>query len=173
MRTPSQIGPILKPKTSNEQDRMQTAQVDVGTVSVWRWQWLIATALATFAAAVFFFPFDEIAWQGPALGVALLGSLFAWLWPPTYYRHLRYAVDDTGIVIQRGVLWRSHIALPRVRIQHTDVAQGPLQRRFGVGTLRLYTAGSRHTMIELPGLAHEDAIALRDALLAESIASGV
>lgn len=177
MRTPSQIAvhrtQTFPGKTSIEQDRMQTAQVDRRAISVWRWQALIVTALATVAAGVFFFPFDQIAWQIPVVAVALIGSLIAWSWPPTYYRHLRYAVDDTGIVIQRGVLWRSHIALPRVRIQHTDVMQGPLQRRFDVGTLRLYTAGSRHTMIELPGLAHQDAIELRNALLAESMASGV
>ena len=65
------------------------------------------------------------------------------------------------------------VALPRVRIQHTDVSQGPLERRYGIGTLKLYTAGSRHTRIELPGLNHDDAIALRDALLAEGGGSGV
>ena len=151
---------------------MQTANVDRGAISVWRWQWLIVTALATAGAAIFLFPFP-VPWFGGAAVVALIGLLFAWLWPPTYYEHLRYAVDETGIVIQRGVLWRSHIALPRVRIQHTDVSQGPLQRHYGLGTLRLYTAGSRHTMIELPGLAHQDAIDLRDSLLAESSASGV
>jgi hypothetical protein len=37
----------------------------------------------------------------------------------------------------------------------------------------MYTAGSRHTKIELPGLRHEDALALRDALLAEGSGSGV
>ena len=152
---------------------MQTANVDRAAISVWRWQWLIATLFLTVGAAVFFFPFPKAPWMGAAALIALIGLTFTWMWPPTYYRHLRYALDDTGIVIQRGVLWRSHIALPRARIQHTDVSQGPLQRRYGLGTLRLYTAGSRHTMIELPGLAHQDAIDLRDTLLAESAASGV
>jgi uncharacterized protein len=152
---------------------MQTANVDRAAISVWRWQWLIATLFLTAGAAVFFFPFPEAPWMGAAALIGLIGLTFTWMWPPTYYRHLRYALDDTGIVIQRGVLWRSHIALPRARIQHTDVSQGPLQRRYGLGTLRLYTAGSRHTMIELPGLAHQDAIDLRDTLLAESAASGV
>ena len=152
---------------------MQTAPVDRAAISVWRWQWLIATLFVTLTAGVFLFPFPDVPWIGAAVVIALVGITFAWLWPPTYYRHLRYALDDTGIVIQRGVLWRSHIALPRVRIQHTDVSQGPLQRRYGLGTLRLYTAGSRHTMVELPGLAHQDAIDLRDTLLAQSAASGV
>jgi uncharacterized protein len=82
-------------------------------------------------------------------------------------------VDEQGIVIQRGIFWRSRIALPRVRVQHSDVSQGPLQRRFGVATLKLYTAGSRYTKIELPGLAHDEALALRDTLIAGGGDSGV
>jgi membrane protein YdbS with pleckstrin-like domain len=111
-------------------------------------------------------------WPLPPV-LAIVAFSFAWLWPPLSYRHLRFGVDETGIAIESGVLWRSRIALPRVRIQHTDVSQGPLERRYGIGTLKLYTAGSRHTRIELPGLNHDDAIALRDALLAEGGGSGV
>ena len=105
--------------------------------------------------------------------VRLAGLTLSWVWPEAYHRRLRFGIDESGIAIERGVFWRSRIALPRVRIQHTDVSQGPLERRYGVGTLKLYTAGSRHTKIELPGLNHEEAIALRDALLAKSGDSGV
>jgi len=108
----------------------------------------------------------------PLLIVAV-GLTLSWVWPEAYYRRLRFGIDASGIAIERGIFWRSRITVPRVRIQHTDVSQGPLQRRFGVGTLKLYTAGSRYTKIELPGLAHAEALALRDALLAESGDSGV
>ncbi|HEY6642148.1 PH domain-containing protein [Povalibacter sp.] len=152
---------------------MQTENTDPAIISVWRWQCVIALLVVLFGVTVMLLPRSGSLWASAVIVVALTGLLLTWLWPPIYYRHLRYGVDATGIVIERGVLWRSHIALPRARIQHTDVSQGPLQRRYGVGTLKLYTAGSRYTMIELPGLAHSDAIALRDALLAESSASGV
>lgn len=152
---------------------MQTGNTDPAVISVWRWQWIswIAVVLAVITAV--FLPRSTSLWASAVVVIGLFGLLLAWLWPPTYYRHLRYGVDGTGITIESGVIWRSHIALPRARIQHTDVSQGPLQRRYGVGTLKLYTAGSRHTLIELPGLAHADALDLRDALLAESSASGV
>lgn len=152
---------------------METHPVDRATIGVWRSHAAFASLIAAFAAAVFLLPQMESAWPFIATAIAVIGLTLSWIWPPLYYRHLRYAVDETGIVIQRGVLWRSYIALPRVRIQHTDVSQGPLQRHYGVGTLKLYTAGSRYTKIELAGLAHAEAIALRDALLAGSSASGV
>nr|WP_298719591.1 PH domain-containing protein [uncultured Steroidobacter sp.] len=151
---------------------MQLSHVDSAIIGVWRWQAAIATlivAVATFAISPslpFLWPF------APAL-VVIGGIFLSWWWPSVSYRHLRYGVDETGIAIESGVIWRSRIALPRVRIQHTDVSQGPLERRYGIGTLKMYTAGSRHTKIELPGLQHEEAIALRDALLAEGAGSGV
>jgi len=152
---------------------MQTESVDPATISVWRWQAAIATFLVTLAACVFVLPHLGGVASMIAVSIAIAGLVLTWIWPPLYFRHLRYGVDATGIVIQRGVLWRSRIALPRIRIQHTDVSQGPVQRHYGVGTLKLYTAGSSHTKIELSGLNHTEAIALRDALLAGNSASGV
>ena len=151
---------------------MQLSHVDPATLGVWRWQAVITTSFLVLATAVVSFQEPRL-WPFAPLLVAIIGSGLSWLWPALSYQHLRFGVDDTGIAIESGVLWRSRIALPRVRIQHTDVSQGPLQRRYGVGTLKLYTAGSRHTRIELEGLNHDDAIALRDALLAAGGDSGV
>lgn len=150
---------------------MQLSHVDPAIIGVWRWHAAIATLFVTVAATAFSLPIPGL-WPLPPL-VAIGGVLLMWRWPPISYRHLRFGIDETGIAIESGVIWRSRIALPRVRIQHTDVSQGPLERRYGIGTLKLYTAGSRHTRIELPGLNHDEAIALRDALLAEGVGSGV
>jgi uncharacterized protein len=151
---------------------MQLSHVAPAIIGVWRWRGVFSALVFTMLAAAFSLPIPLL-WPFPPLLVASFGLTFAWLWPPVAYRHLRYGVDETGIAIESGVLWRSRVALPRVRIQHTDVSQGPLERRHGIGTLKLYTAGSRHVRIELPGLNHDEALALRDALLAEGRGSGV
>ena len=150
---------------------MQLAQVDPAIIGVWRWNGVFTALVFTVLAAAFSLPIGL--WPYPPVLVAVAGLSFAWVWPPIAYRHLRFGVDETGIAIESGVLWRSRVALPRVRIQHTDVSQGPLERRYGIGTLKLYTAGSRHVRIELPGLNHDEALELRDALLAEGGGSGV
>lgn len=152
---------------------MKIQSVDAATISVWRWHAFAATLFILLATSVVSFIEGRYLWPMLPVLIALIGLALSWFWPPAAYRHFRFGVDETGIVIQHGVFFRSLIALPRVRIQHTDVSQGPLQRRFGVGTLKFYTAGSRHTKIELPGLAHADAVELRDALLAEGKDSGV
>lgn len=147
--------------------------VDPRTIAVWRWSMALtflppAAGLLVIAVIVTVVgsPVTLVLWLAWMLGLMLV-VLGIWLYPPASYRHQRYRVDGSGITIRQGVFWRTLSHLPRVRIQHTDVAQGPLQRRFGVATLKLYTAGSRFTCTELPGLEFATAVALRDQLQRE------
>ena len=96
------------------------------------------------------------------------GGLLAWWshrWPEISYRHTFYRVDPQGIEIRRGVIWRRTINVPKSRVQHTDVSQGPLQRTYALGTLVIYTAGTDHAKVELAGLNHARAMRIRDHLL--------
>lgn len=77
----------------------------------------------------------------------------------------RWSVDDAHLRIRRGVWWRKEIHVPRSRIQHTDVTQGPLQRHYGVATFVVHTAGTTYATVSLEGLAHARAQALRDRLV--------
>jgi len=98
------------------------------------------------------------------LSAALLAFVLSW--PPVRYRHTTYEVSDQGIRIRRGVIWRSVSSVPRSRVQHTDVAQGPIERTYGLATLIIYTAGTQHASIALEGLSHETALLIRDHLIA-------
>jgi uncharacterized protein len=144
--------------------------VDPRSIPVWRWTTVLAFAPAVAAvsivATVTTFAQSPVAlafWIAWPLLLSVT-AVVVWWYPPARYRHLSYRVDDVGITIRDGVFWRTQAALPRMRIQHTDVSQGPLQRRYGIATLKLYTAGSRFTRTELPGLEHVVAVALRDHL---------
>jgi membrane protein YdbS with pleckstrin-like domain len=101
---------------------------------------------------------------GWLLASALLTGLLV-AWPPLSYRHTFYEVTDQGIRIRRGVLWRNVTSVPRSRIQHTDVSQGPIERAFELATLVIYTAGTHHASISLSGLARETALLIRDHLI--------
>jgi uncharacterized protein len=94
--------------------------------------------------------------------------LFAWwlqAWPPLEYRYASYRVDQNGLEIRRGVFFRAVVNVPRSRVQHTDVSQGPLQRRYGLATLVVHTAGTSSAEVHLTGLTHEIALSIRDHLL--------
>jgi membrane protein YdbS with pleckstrin-like domain len=103
-----------------------------------------------------------------ALGLVVFGGLaFASHHGPRIrYQTTWVGLDEDGLEFEHGWLWRHQISVPRSRIQHTDVTQGPYERRFGLATLVVYTAGTEHASISIEGLSHETALAFRDALLA-------
>ena len=102
-----------------------------------------------------------------AIWFGVTAGLGWWLqvWPAISYRYASYIVDASGIEIREGVVWRTVTNVPRSRVQHTDVSQGPLERRFGVATLVIHTAGTDAAVVSLHGLTHETALAIRDHLL--------
>lgn len=103
----------------------------------------------------------------PIVAVGLITGLgvLAWRWPVVEHARTMYRVDHDGIEIHKGVLWRQVINVPRSRIQHTDVSQGPLERNFELSTLHVFTAGTEHSEVTLPGLEHSRALRIRDHLL--------
>jgi membrane protein YdbS with pleckstrin-like domain len=105
--------------------------------------------------------------------VAALVCFLAWrIWlvvwyPPMAYRHARYRVSPLGVEFRYGVFWRSIVNVPRSRVQHTDVDQGPLLRYYGLGMLVMHTAGTHNAEVGLPGIRHETAMRIRDFLIQE------
>jgi membrane protein YdbS with pleckstrin-like domain len=101
---------------------------------------------------------------GWVAGTAVI-AWWLWIWPAKSYAFASYRLDADGLEIRRGVVWRVVINVPRTRVQHTDVSQGPIERSHGLSTLVVHTAGTEHAQVALPGLSRENAIALRDQLL--------
>jgi membrane protein YdbS with pleckstrin-like domain len=109
-----------------------------------------------------------------AIGLVFFGGLaFAsHAGPALRYQTTWVRLDEEGLEFEHGWIWRHHVSVPRTRIQHTDVTQGPYERRFGLATLVVYTAGTEHASIPIEGLSHETALAFRNALLARDTATG-
>ena len=89
------------------------------------------------------------------------------------YRAWGYRIDDKVLAIRFGVWWRTVKLVPLNRLQHADLKVGPIQRRFGLATLVVHTAGTHASEIEIPGLSIEEATRLRDHLVAVGGDDGV
>lgn len=144
--------------------------LDPRVVAVWRLTGLLTAAILTAAVGVFDYwviaRFDlSLVAPGVAAGmVVILGCALSLLWPPLRYRYWHWDVRPDRVLIQKGVVWRSRSVIPRVRVQHVDTRSSPLQRWFGLSSLIIYTAGTRGADAEIPGLAAEEAEALREQL---------
>jgi hypothetical protein len=69
--------------------------------------------------------------------------------------------DD--LLVRRGVMVRRLSLVPYGRMQFVDVSAGPLERAFGLATLRLHTAAAASDA-RIPGLPRAEAERLRDQL---------
>lgn len=158
-----------------EWQRLDPRAIELGRLTGWI---AAATVMAMYSllvigmwVPVLFRRADEgLPWLTLALTAfwPVLAALLAWrahVFPELHYRHTTWRIDEVGLAIRTGVIWRVEIAVARSRVQHIDVAQGPLQRRFGLGTLSVYTAGTEHSQVSLDGLEHGAALAVRDRLL--------
>ena len=102
-------------------------------------------------------PFGTI--SGAAALVLLLWALWS---PPRRYRSWGFREAEEELHLQSGLWTRVGTIVPFGRVQHIDVAQGPIERHFGVGRLILHTAGTRSSEVTLPGLRIDEAGRLRD-----------
>ena len=89
---------------------------------------------------------------GYLMGAAVLLALVSILiLPHRIYRRWGYEMGAEQFRILRGFLWRTDTIVPFNRIQHIDVAQGPLQRYFGLSTLIVHTAGTHEALVQRVG----------------------
>jgi len=100
------------------------------------------------------------------LTVVVLFFLFMFLfYPRKVYENTFYGLVDEVFYVQKGLWFKKRSAVAQNRIQHTDVDQGPLMRKFGLASLVLHTAGVREGDIRISGLTHDDATYMRNHLL--------
>ena len=95
----------------------------------------------------------------------LLLFVHALIMPKQRWKRARWSVDATTIVWRHGVIFQVENTVPRSRVQHIEVTQGPLQRKFGLAALVIYTAGERLHAVTIAGMHAEEARALRSTLL--------
>lgn len=80
-------------------------------------------------------------WWPVALWGLLVSPLLFWLANAQYRAH-GYHFDGGTLVVQYGALWRKRWAVPLSRVQTFNLDATPFQRRLGLVTLSLDTAGA-------------------------------
>jgi membrane protein YdbS with pleckstrin-like domain len=160
--------PIARPPAPSETRRLDPQYVPLQRAVGWIVTAVVSACLLAIVGV--FWLASHVLWIGLLLipGWLVLTLGIGWLlyvWPAVHYRHVSYTLDEEGIEIRTGVWWRQVMSVPRSRVQHIDVSQGPMERSYGLGRLVLYTAGTNHSRVELGGLNHSVAFDLRNHLL--------
>jgi membrane protein YdbS with pleckstrin-like domain len=85
-----------------------------------------------------------------------------------------YLEREDDLLVRRGLMVRRLSVVPYGRMQFVDVTAGPVERSFGLATVRLHTAAAASDA-RIPGLDAAEAARLRDQLagLGEARAAGL
>ncbi|MEI2366415.1 PH domain-containing protein [Niallia circulans] len=78
--------------------------------------------------------------------------------PPLKWKRWRYEVRGDEIEIQQGVIVIKRTLIPMIRVQHVDMKQGPLLRKYELATVSISTAATVH---EIPVLQVDEAEEIR------------
>jgi membrane protein YdbS with pleckstrin-like domain len=100
------------------------------------------------------------------LPLAAASGVWAWWFPKRRYQAWGYRINTCVLETRSGVWFRVLKLLPLSRLQHVDLHRGPLERAQGLASLVLHTAGTHEATHVIPGLDADEAVRLRDRLVA-------
>lgn len=97
-------------------------------------------------------------------GIAILGFINTW------YSHQCdkakfYAIRESDLHYASGLFFRNVVSQPITRIQHIELKRGPIERKAGLATLQVFSAGGDMHTFQIPGLPVETAQQLRQFIL--------
>jgi membrane protein YdbS with pleckstrin-like domain len=118
---------------------------------------------AAVAGFVLLEAFDLPGPVGALIAASAVAAFAVWL-GFRQFRYIAWRLDDEGLAIRRGRMFQRETRVPATRVQHLDLKRGPWQRKRGLATLVVHTAGTRHSAVTLPHLDADDAERLRDVL---------
>ncbi|GLS84095.1 PH domain-containing protein [Paraferrimonas haliotis] len=77
----------------------------------------------------------------------------------------KFALREQDLSYHSGLFFFSTLTQPILRIQHVEIKQGPLERRFGLANIQVYSAGGELHTFQIPGLALAKAEQIRQFIL--------
>jgi len=121
--------------------------------------WLVPLTIAAAVAAVLV---NSWFW----ITAGLLVVLIVWgLWIiGRQVSAISYLELEEDLVIRKGRLFRQVSSIPYGRLQYVDLQSGPLERKYGMATLEIFTA-SPASSATIPGLVIATAEEMRERLM--------
>lgn len=155
------------PLTPNDLPRVEELTLEpvsplYNRVQLYRWLlFWIGIILVWVGVAIFFRErFSTLIVVLVSVGIVFLAMVFRlFYWS---YKNRSYGIRQHDVVSQSGWFTKQLQVCPLNRIQHTTISADVFERKYGLSTLTLYTAGNNDSDISLVGLTTETARQLKE-----------
>ena len=134
-------------------------------LKVLRIELLISSLIVLLIAVIciyFIKPLQQQRW------IVLIGALWVvlailqWIIQQKSFHAMAYVVREKDIIFRSGWIIRKIRTCPFNRIQHSSISSGPLERKYDLATLILYTAGTDDSDVRIAGLPSAEAATLKE-----------
>lgn len=88
------------------------------------------------------------------------------------FKKKKYVLREKDIVYSKGLIWSVRTSIPFNRIQHAEIKQGPIERKFDLSSLKVFTAGGQSSDLVIPGLPSDTAQQLKAFVLGKTAEDG-
>ncbi len=109
--------------------------------TIWYISWAVSFAIVILSTVGFMF-LAEIWLIVALIFFWFLISIPVIIWIPAAFKVIEYCIDDEGVKMKGGVIWKKQVTVPYSKITNVDITQGPVQRHFNIGTIHVQTAGA-------------------------------
>ena len=79
------------------------------------------------------------------------------------------AIRNKDIIYKSGLIFKKITTIPFNRVQHVEINQGPIEKRFNLSTLEVFTAGGVASDLKVPGLKYTTAQQLRAFIIQKTL----
>jgi len=149
-----------------EEISLQSIEPQYKKLLVWQWMilWILVFSISVFIIVVEKKLHDVFLIPGILLALVLI-SIFSLWFRVQSFKKKAYAIREHDLVYRTGWLIQRVAVCPFNRIQHCSVTVSLLERRLGLASLSVFTAGSMGADIKIRGLKETDAARICDFIL--------
>ncbi len=162
------INPTIDASTLPSIAEAEWKPLEKSYLKILRIGWLITTLVLTVLAIVLFLTIDEfktLQWGAVLVVIWIFLVGFHWVWNEKGFPTKAYSIREHDILYRSGWMVKNITACPFRRIQHCAVHAGPLERKFGLSNITLYTAGAAGADVKIPGLPADTALSIREFVM--------
>ena len=120
---------------------------------------IVVSVIIIFAVPLFYF---IEALQKPAIILAALALFLvfiflSWFATGLDFRYSGYALREKDLLFRSGWFIRKKKVVLLNRIQHVSIQSGPIERKFGLSSISIFTAGASQADFTIKGIKEETA----------------
>ncbi|WP_207492070.1 PH domain-containing protein [Aridibaculum aurantiacum] len=134
-------------------------------LQVQRITYIITTIIVLLALTAAIFFIDDLQQYEiiiPAAALFVIITIVGWLATRLNYSFSGYAIREQDVLYRSGWFTRRTRIVPLNRVQHVSVQSGPIERKYKLASVSIYTAGAEQADFTIKGITNETAVQVKD-----------